>query len=329
MPNHEERQVLIDDRKKGWFWDYNDDFDSPLSEHAIIVRLYLARCANKNHEAWPSLNTIARMCKISKPTVIKAVRELESQGWICRVVRKNNDEYDNTVYYLEDSPAGSDGDKTGSPGAEGGGKASLLPGKKEDGGAVKPVDHLVNTVDYPSKAGLPGVVKPVDSNNTNITIPIKGQQQTISDLSSTVDRVSDKNDVVVENAPKIFSAPDPDKKSHVMPREAQASERDLTRAREALPIFPEPTHAQLNDIVDAIKDATSKKFTLDAARPLFYTGQGDMERILKALKGAGVEYRRRKGGKDRVYNEMGWFMNAVVNGFVPVLENKYEDLYIT
>ena len=79
--------MLIDKRKRGWFWDYNDLFDSSLSEHAIIVRLFLARCANKNQEAWPSLNTIARRCKISKPTAIKAVRELESQGWIRRTGR--------------------------------------------------------------------------------------------------------------------------------------------------------------------------------------------------------------------------------------------------
>jgi DNA-binding MarR family transcriptional regulator len=81
-----------DNRKRGWFWDYNDVFGSSLSEHAIVVRLYLARCANKNQEAWPSLNTISRNCKISKPTAIKAVRELESQGWVRRIIRKNNDE---------------------------------------------------------------------------------------------------------------------------------------------------------------------------------------------------------------------------------------------
>ncbi len=173
MSDHEERQVLIDKRKRGWFWDYNDLFDSSLSEHAIIVSLFLARCANKNQEAWPSLNTIARRCKISKPTAIKAVRELESQGWIRRTVRKTNDEYDSTIYYLEDPPevakeARGDDEESTPPVADGGGKASLPgskavlpPGKNEDEGVVNVVDHLV---------------KPVDPNNTQITIPIEKEK---------------------------------------------------------------------------------------------------------------------------------------------------------
>ena len=216
MPDREEQQVLADNRKRGWFWDYNDVFGSSLSEHAIVVRLFLARCANKNQEAWPSLKTIARNCRISKPTAIKAVRELESQGWIRRTVRKNNDEFDNTVYYLEDPPEAPGGceEVDSPPATEGGGKAGLPPGKNE--GVVKQVDHLVNTVDYPGKAGLPGVVKPVDPNNTHITIPIEGQQQQrmISDHRSIEDRADDaKNDVVVEYTPiEIISAPEPDEK---------------------------------------------------------------------------------------------------------------------
>lgn len=41
MPDREGQQALIDKRKRGWFWDYNDLFDSSLSEHAIIVRLFV------------------------------------------------------------------------------------------------------------------------------------------------------------------------------------------------------------------------------------------------------------------------------------------------
>jgi hypothetical protein len=91
----------------------------------------------------------------------------------------------------------------------------------------------------------------------------------------------------------------------------------------------EPTRDQLDEIIDVIKEAAGVKFTLDAVQALFYTGKGDMERILKALKGAGAEYRRRKGGKDRVHNVMGWFVNAVVKGFVPVLEDEYRDIYLS
>jgi DNA-binding Lrp family transcriptional regulator len=208
MSDHEERQVLIDKRKRGWFWDYNDLFDSSLSEHAIIVRLFLARCANKNQEAWPSLNTIARRCKISKPTAIKAVRELESQGWIRRTVRKTNDEYDSTIYYLEDPPdaaeeARGDDEASTPPGAAGGGKASLPggkaalpPGKKEDRGVVNVVDHLV---------------KPVDPNNTQITIPNKKEkdQEDAADSASGPEPGHDRLSNVPETRFNNRSATDP------------------------------------------------------------------------------------------------------------------------
>jgi hypothetical protein len=80
---------------------------------------------------------------------------------------------------------------------------------------VKQVDHLVKPVYYPGKAGLPGVVKPVDPNNTHITIPIEGQQQQrlISDRGTIVDRDDGaKNGVVVEQSTQIISAPEPDEK---------------------------------------------------------------------------------------------------------------------
>lgn len=200
--------MLIDKRKRGWFWDYNDLFDSSLSEHAIIVRLFLARCANKNQEAWPSLNTIARRCKISKPTAIKAVRELESQGWIRRTVRKTNDEYDSTIYYLEDPPeaakeARGDDEESALPSAEGGGKASLPPGKaalppgkNEDEGVVNVVDHLV---------------KPVDPNNTQITIPNKKEkdQEDAADFTSGSEPGHDRLSNVPETRLNNRSAIDP------------------------------------------------------------------------------------------------------------------------
>ena len=133
MTQNNEDNALIDNRRKNWFWDYNNIFDSSLSEHAMLVRLYLARCANQERQAWPSLNTITKQCKISKNTAIKALRELEEQGWIGRIVRQRaNGEYESTVYCLEDPP-----DKGG------GGKASLPPVKA--GGVVQPVHQVVQT----------------------------------------------------------------------------------------------------------------------------------------------------------------------------------------
>ncbi|WP_165859230.1 helix-turn-helix domain-containing protein [Desulfofundulus salinus] len=173
--------TLQDGRRKNWFWDYNDVFESDLSANAMLVRLYLARCANGDRHAWPSLNTIARNCKISKPTVIKALKELEEKGWLEKIIRKRpNQEYETTVYVLKDPPAAY-----ASGSEEGGGKADLPPVKNktgEGGGVVNDVYHLVNQID--------NLVKQVDSNNTQITIPNEQEK----DLSFVSSLRSDTND---------------------------------------------------------------------------------------------------------------------------------------
>ncbi|MFZ3048006.1 MAG: helix-turn-helix domain-containing protein, partial [Desulfatirhabdiaceae bacterium] len=53
---------LADGRRKNWFWDFNDVFSSDLSAYAKLVRLYIARCANQDRQAWPSYNRIAKEC---------------------------------------------------------------------------------------------------------------------------------------------------------------------------------------------------------------------------------------------------------------------------
>jgi DNA-binding MarR family transcriptional regulator len=113
--------VLQDTRRKNWFWDHNAVFESDLSNNAILVRLYLARCANGERQAWPSLNTIGKHCKLSKPTVIKALKELEEKGWLTKTIRQRpNQEHETTVYSLTDPPAEAASDLR-----EGGGKAIL------------------------------------------------------------------------------------------------------------------------------------------------------------------------------------------------------------
>jgi hypothetical protein len=52
-----------------------------LSMHGKFVGLFLAGCAH-NQDAWLSLNTIVKRCRITKSTTIKAIRELKSQGFL-------------------------------------------------------------------------------------------------------------------------------------------------------------------------------------------------------------------------------------------------------
>ncbi|RPF49619.1 helix-turn-helix protein [Thermodesulfitimonas autotrophica] len=156
--------VLQDARRKDWFWDHNAVFDSDLSANAKLVRLYLARCADGERAAYPSLNTIASRCGLSKPTVIKALKELEEKGWLVRTGRVTAKQEHQTNVYLLVTPEPekqADRDKK-----EGGGKAALPPVKNITGkeeGVVNQFYQVVNDVDQ--------VVKQVDPNNTHIRIP--------------------------------------------------------------------------------------------------------------------------------------------------------------
>lgn len=93
---------LNDKRRKDWFWDYNSVFDADLSEHAKLIRLFLARCAdNNNRQSFPSINTIADKCSISRPTVKRALAELEDTGWLKKTNRyTENGNYNSNIYTL-------------------------------------------------------------------------------------------------------------------------------------------------------------------------------------------------------------------------------------
>jgi DNA-binding MarR family transcriptional regulator len=78
---------LEDGRKRGWFWDYNEVFESDLSAHAKLVRLYLAKCADNGRKSWPSYNKIAKDCGISRDTAKRVINELEQKGWLKKITR--------------------------------------------------------------------------------------------------------------------------------------------------------------------------------------------------------------------------------------------------
>lgn len=98
-------KFLEDARSRGWFWDFNEVLDSDLSIYAKMVRIYLARCADRERKAWPSLATIAKHCGIGRQTVIRAIKTLIDEGWLRKETRRTESgEYLSTVYYLEDPP---------------------------------------------------------------------------------------------------------------------------------------------------------------------------------------------------------------------------------
>lgn len=91
---------LQDKRRRGWFWDTNQVFEAGLSTNAIVVRLYLARCADEAGQCFPSIATIAKKCSISRASVFRALTELEETGWLKRDQRIKNNAKTSNVYTL-------------------------------------------------------------------------------------------------------------------------------------------------------------------------------------------------------------------------------------
>lgn len=62
-------------------------YDLGLSHKAVSVYCYLANCADKNGECYPSVRRIAEDLSINKSTVFRAFNELEEQGLLEREAR--------------------------------------------------------------------------------------------------------------------------------------------------------------------------------------------------------------------------------------------------
>ena len=99
-------------RLKPIFIDYElDDLNLDVFEFRVYV--HLSRKLGNNDQAWPSYNSIGRVCfagtlpNASKETLrnkaIKAIKGLVAKGLIIKVVNKRNDGGNTSNhYYLED-----------------------------------------------------------------------------------------------------------------------------------------------------------------------------------------------------------------------------------
>jgi len=70
-------------------------FDADLTAYEKIVYLYLCRCGN-NSTAFPSYNTIAKKCGISRRKAIECVGALIEKNYITKEQRINP--YDNNNF---------------------------------------------------------------------------------------------------------------------------------------------------------------------------------------------------------------------------------------
>lgn len=86
-------------QSQGYFKAPDAIFDLPISTHAKLVFLFLCRCSNKEGTCFPSLSKIAKACSISKPTAIKAIKEIKAHLLI-KVQRIKGEKFDKNVYTL-------------------------------------------------------------------------------------------------------------------------------------------------------------------------------------------------------------------------------------
>lgn len=79
----------------------NSIYASGLKLRAKAVYMYLRSRSDKDNKCFPSIKTIAKDLDISQSTVKRALRELESNGYIKKVARyRENKGNTSNMYFL-------------------------------------------------------------------------------------------------------------------------------------------------------------------------------------------------------------------------------------
>ena len=72
-----------------------------LPARARLVYMYLRDRANRDGLCWPAIGTIARETKLSRSTVKRALRDLESCGWLKKQERyRENGSHSSNGYHI-------------------------------------------------------------------------------------------------------------------------------------------------------------------------------------------------------------------------------------
>lgn len=138
---------------------------SVIDDYGLNVNagwLYVVIVSHVNGQsgvAFPSYTRLTKLTGMSRPTINKYIKVLEDKGLIEVIREKVDGTNERGVNHYRILPATR------------GSKTDLPPGKAE---VVKEVNHVVNEINHPSKAGLPQVVKEVaynyiESNYTELT----------------------------------------------------------------------------------------------------------------------------------------------------------------
>ena len=74
-----------------YFQTPNEIFETKLTVNEKIIYIYLCRCANNGKVAFPSYQTIADKCSISKSTAIRSIKVLVNEGYVIKQYRIKED----------------------------------------------------------------------------------------------------------------------------------------------------------------------------------------------------------------------------------------------
>lgn len=77
-----------------------------MTEHDIVVYLFLCRCADQEGTSFPGRKKIAQACRISLDTVDRAIRHLEDLGLVKVERRTGTKGPETNQYTVLDPPVG-------------------------------------------------------------------------------------------------------------------------------------------------------------------------------------------------------------------------------
>lgn len=100
-----------DTRRPGFLWLDNeiiDDYAADLGSTALLVYIYLCRRSdNKTAQCWPTQDTLAEFCKVSKRSIKTAIALLKVKNLIAVEVEKvEGSQYPSNIYTLLDVKTG-------------------------------------------------------------------------------------------------------------------------------------------------------------------------------------------------------------------------------
>src|SRR5947209_695848 len=68
-----------------------DQYGERIGANALALLMILARHADENGQAFPSLTTLMKKTVLSKPTVVKAIQTLVDAGLVCITKREDSE----------------------------------------------------------------------------------------------------------------------------------------------------------------------------------------------------------------------------------------------